>query len=125
MVGLLTEPGGSLKVRPQKNRDGRLLAPFRLQPAWDGDNFTLDYDGRFGEALSENGERVVAFVTGRFSATQADIINGAGLTRSTAQRAIREAVEAGRITDTGEKVNGSPIYSGAQSAVGTSSAESQ
>ena len=68
------------------------------------------------------------FMSGRYTASQAEIIEGTGLKRSTAQRAVRECEGAGIIRATGNAINGSPIYTGAQGCpdeAGTTDAENK
>jgi hypothetical protein len=110
MFGLVPD-GGRTKVVVEKNRDGRRIAPFYLTPTWAGDTYTLDYDGGACPVkLTPTANKVLAFYQGRGRASQAEAVAAGLAARGTVQDAIRALVSVGLLYDTGNKVNGSPIY---------------
>jgi hypothetical protein len=110
MVGFVPDAGRA-KVIVEKNRDGKRLAPFYLTPTWEGDSYTLSYDGAaVAVKLTPTAEKVAAWWRGRGQASQADA-TAAGLgARSTIQGAIRALLGAGMLRDTGNTSKTSPIY---------------
>jgi hypothetical protein len=110
MFGFVPD-GGRTKVIVEKNRDGKRVPPFYLTPSWDGDVYTLAYDGAATEAkLTPTATKVLAWFRGTGQATQARAINANLGGRSTVQDAIAKLLEHNLIRDLGTKVNGSPLY---------------
>lgn len=114
MFGLVPDSSGRVNVRTRppegKNRDGKILDPFTLEPSWTGDAFTLRYVGATASKLSANAERVMAVIRSRYCASQTTIAQATGLSRPTAQRAIAECRSAQLIVGTSEVENRSPVY---------------
>lgn len=111
MAGLLPD-GGRVKVVPEKQRDGKVLPPFLLTPSWEGGRFTLEYSGAALPAkMTPTAIKVNNFMIGRGVASQAEIVAADIASRSAILAAIQQLVGVGVLFDTGDRVNGSPIYS--------------
>lgn len=111
MLGLSPD-GGRTKVTVQKNRDGRRVAPFLLEPTWHADDsYTLEYSGAaLGAKLNPTALKVHAFMEGARTATQNAIIEKVGCARSTGVDAIKLLVSENLLLDTGAKQDRSPVY---------------
>jgi hypothetical protein len=116
MVGLLPETG-LVRVEVQKNRDGRRVAPFLVEPSWGEGQFNLVYKGAAGggqklspTCLKVHNVWIMARAEGRSTMSQAEIVEKAGASRSSVLKAIKILVENNSMYDTGQKVNGSPVY---------------
>jgi hypothetical protein len=111
-VGLIPDGPDRVRVKPEKNRDGRLLKPFYLSREWGPDGFRVSYEGAATQSatLSPSAAKADAFLRGKGRASQRQIAEGAGLSVKTVQRAARDCVEAGLWTDTGETDLRSVVY---------------
>jgi hypothetical protein len=117
MIGFV--PQGSVStVVIEKNRDGRRLPDFALEPSWDNGAFTLTYSSNVpnkGHRMTPTAMKVVSFFSelrakDRESASQKEIVRALGGSRGTVLDAIQLCVDAGLIHDTGLKDGNSPIY---------------
>ena len=123
MFGLVPD-GGRTKVIVEKNRDGRRLAPFYLEPTWSEDRYSVEYVGGACPArLSPTAERLRVFYSGRGMASQTEAIRAVGVSRSHGLEAIRQLVAAGLLRDTGNVAARSPIYADCGSEVSGVSGE--
>ncbi len=112
MLGLVPDSGRT-KIIVEKNRDGKRIAPFYLTPSWDDEKYDLTYDGPAITAkLTPTAWKVYAWMQGHPGPASAAEINAAGLAaRSSIKTALGSLVAQGVIHDTGERINGSPVYS--------------
>lgn len=110
MLGLIPD-GGRTKVMVEKNRDGKRISPFYLTPSWEGDAYTLEYDGGAAAAkLTPTAVKVLAWMQAKGQASQAEIIAAKLAARSSIIDAITLLESSGCIADTGNKVGKSAIY---------------
>lgn len=115
MFGLVPD-AGRIRLVMEKNRDGRVLPPFHLKAEWGLETLTLTYAGQARKALSAATEKVDGFLRGRGRASLAEMKTGAGVSEASVKRAREQCVAAGLWRDTGESVNGSPVYEQVQDA---------
>jgi len=111
MVGLVPDSGRT-KIVVEKNRDGKRVPPFLLEPSWGGGAYRLDYVGSAGPDIkvTPTARKIEAWMQGRGQASQAEIVEARLAARSTTIEGIQRLLTAGSMQDTGNRVNGSPIY---------------
>lgn len=110
MFGLVTD-NGSLKVLPEKNRDGKLLPPFHLTPSWGAEGFYVTYGGQAtSQTISGIASEIQALIGQQGPLSQAAIANSLGCPRSTARDAIRDLVKRQVLEWTGISQSRSPVY---------------
>lgn len=107
MFGFIPDEGRT-KVSIGKNRDGRKLPPFLLQPSWEGDRYDVEYIGPSVTAkLSPTALKVQGLWSGALSQgkrlmSQNEIVMGLpDVSRAMVRKAIGQLVEAGAMYDTG------------------------
>lgn len=113
MFGMEPEPmtRGILKVLPQKCRNGRQLREFRIRPEWGPDGFLVHYEGEAVDETAAALEEILRVVTDNGGqASQKQIIDETGLSRSAAQRAVKKLISEKRLRDTGNTAGRSPIF---------------
>lgn len=111
MFGLMPDDGGRTKVIPEKNRDGRVLAPFWLRPSWGPDGFYLEYAGGAPKgSLTGKAKDADRYLRSVGSASQAEIEKAVHCSHATAREVSVRCVGAGLWEPTGETRGKSPVY---------------
>ena len=109
MAGLVPEDD-QVKVLCQKNRDGRRPEPFLIEPRHDNGTYHVTFVGERAAVQTDKQGAVLSSIRPLGSRSLADVVEDTGLPRTTVRDAIDALCNAGKLIDTGEKKNKSPIY---------------
>lgn len=119
MFGLEPADDGRMRLKPEKNRDGRVLPPFDLNPEWSTDDngqlvYSLTYEPDDPNKLSACAARVHEELHDRAGQSQAEMcrtIEAEGKWKqSRIKTAITEAVKKGYARHTEKHRNRSEVY---------------
>lgn len=111
MVGLVPDAGRT-KVTVDKNRDGKRIAPFILEPSWNGGVYSLEYAGTAApkNKLTPSALEIANWMQEHRQASQAEIVAAKLASRSATLEGINRLLATGSMHETGNRVNNSPIY---------------
>ena len=105
-----TRTPGTVRIQPEKCRDGRLLPPFNLGLNWGMKRFSVAFEGETAkEELAGKAKEVCEFIRSRGQVPQSRIFDEVEGARSTLQAAIKKVLHADLAYWTGEKENRSPV----------------
>jgi len=102
----------TIRVKPEKCRDGRLLPPWRLRPSWGPQGYNIQFEGEVvvdPSKLPGKAAEVAEFLRLRRRCTQAVVLASLPGSRSALQDAIKRAVTVGAARWTGETDGRSPV----------------